>query len=69
MRRGYRRGLWVPSRPAAAADVRGRAENSVENREVGRTEEAERAATVLKMVKVLGAAISLGWCSSLYVLV
>ena len=45
---------------AGASGVRGRVEDSVENRGVGRTEGTERTATVLKTAKVLGAANSAG---------
>ena len=52
---------------AAAAEVREHAENSVGNRGMGRAEGIERTATVSKAVKVFVAAISIRFCSILYV--
>ena len=53
-------GSGVNCRQAAAAEVRLRAENSVENRGAGRTEGTKRTATVLKIVEVLSTINTVG---------
>ena len=53
-------GSGVNCRQAAAAEVRLRAKNSVENRGAGRTEGTKRTATVLKIVEVLSTINSVG---------
>ena len=52
---------------SAAAAVREHAANSVGNRGMGRAEGIERTATVSKAIKVFVAAISIRFCSILYV--